>query len=182
MPHGMPEIIYKGQLLRYLDEDLSEAGQKHMQYYDGLIAGTKLEDICLAQRIGRREEFDHLERDWFRGAARWWQRHQPIEPVIQHGYIEALEAAGVPSKRKRGYLPVVTYWICAGNAASAPFEIGVTRSHQQVTVLVITPPPHPHDLPSPMNFDEDMWLIKKNQQGHVTKVQIRGDKYARPKA
>ncbi len=181
MPHGMPEIIYKGQLLRYLDEDLSQAGQEHMYYYNDLIAGIKLEDICRARRIARQEEFRHLELDWFRGAAPWWQRHQPIEPVIHDGYIEALKAAGVTEeKRKDPYLPVVTYWICAGNAASSPFEIGVTRSHQQVTVLLMTPPPHPHDLPSPMNFDEDMWLIKKNQSGHVGKVQIRGDTYPRP--
>ena len=49
MPHGMPEIIYKGQLLRYLDEDLSQAGQEHMYYYNDLIAGIKLEDICRAR-------------------------------------------------------------------------------------------------------------------------------------
>jgi hypothetical protein len=80
-----------------------------------------------------------------------WHLYQPIEPLFCQGLITTLEEAlyqGEPSGSKPAKsLAINSHWVCAGFV----FELVISRSFEQVSFLILTPPPgwRNYDLTAP---------------------------------
>ncbi len=112
------------------------------------------------------QEADHIRRHWFNdpngdgsndlNGPGWWRGDlQPIEPLIRHGLITAIEVAvrepGAAVDRNPP-LPIVFYWMCHAGHPYHPTpnpedvaEVAVTWSDFQVTVVIHTPDPGTDD-------------------------------------
>ena len=128
---AMPEVIAKGPILKRL-----EARYRDRVKLQDRIRALKESSDDLAT-LGRRRgvltevEAAHLRKDWFSRDG-WWPDAYPIEPILRHGLIVALEEAMARS------LPIDAYWVCSSPHNS--FQIDVTWSEQQLTVIFNSPP------------------------------------------
>jgi hypothetical protein len=128
---AMPEVIAKGPILKRL-----EARYRDRVKLQERITALRESPDDLAT-LGRRRgvlteaEAAHLRRDWFSPDG-WWPEAHPIEPILRHGLITALEEA---TKRS---LPVDAYWVCSSPHYS--FQVDITWSDQQLTIIFNSPP------------------------------------------
>jgi len=79
------------------------------------------------ERVGA-EAGRHFSADWLQS---WWPEVQPVEPILRAGLIEAFKK-GIAAR-----LPLSALWV---QAADSTFEIAISQSATQITLLVITPP------------------------------------------
>jgi hypothetical protein len=109
---------------------------------------------------------EHIRTNWFSEEQGWWQDQQPIEPVFCHGLIKTLREAidnpisiedSTTNERRQRTLPIDSYWI--GNCDR--FEITVSRSPQQITLLVMTPPP-PTAWTGIWAEDAPIWVVRRD--------------------
>jgi hypothetical protein len=82
---------------------------------------------------GNLTEKAHATDHWFQ---QWWKKHQPIEPILRRGLLEAFTLCDSHD------CPLDSYWVCAGDQ----LEVAVTRREEQnavvhVNLLILTPPP-----------------------------------------
>jgi hypothetical protein len=99
---------------------------------------------------------DYLVTNWFNEESGWWPHLQPIEPVLCLGLIKALDISIQEA------LPIDSYWVVIDEG----FELTVSQSPQQVTLLIMTPqPPRPraHGVWSP--HDTKIWVVKDDRIG-----------------
>jgi hypothetical protein len=127
----MPEVIAKGPILKRLETRYRD----RVKLQERITALKESpEDVAT---LGRKRgvltevEADHLRKDWF-GQNGWWPDAYPIEPILRHGLIIALEEAMIRS------LPIDAYWICSSPHYS--FQVDITWSEQQLTVIFNSPP------------------------------------------
>lgn len=128
---AMPEVIAKGPILKRLEGRYRERA-KLQERIDALKDMS--EDLATLGRkrgVLTETEAKHLRDDWFSKTG-WWPRAQPIEPLVRWGLITALEEA---VKRN---LPLDAYWVCSNEHNS--FQVDITWSDQQLTVLFNSPP------------------------------------------
>jgi hypothetical protein len=78
----------------------------------------------------------YLRNTWYSQDG-WWPEQQPVESIVRHSLIKALELATLdPDTGRERDLPVDSYWLCVGDA----FEVILISSDQQITRLILTPP------------------------------------------
>ncbi len=113
----------------------------------------------------------YVTRYWYpedyRAPHVWWKDKQPVEPIFRQSLIEAIDLAGD--------LPIDSYWMPIGQRNvdrddvpegiyrpdEYPFEVVLTKSENQLTRLIVTPPiPRPRDTE---RFTEpsDIWVVKQ---------------------
>lgn len=100
----------------------------------------------------RGSEIRHVGDDWFDTEAGWFRGYGPVEPVLRAGFIHAARVAleSAPA------LPVDCYWM----ANHDRIEVVVTRSPQQVTMILMTPPPQREALGAGGTAtEEDIWIV-----------------------
>lgn len=144
MPAPMPGHVSKGRTLAKLDKALNvEATRK--EFFERISARTPdgrwkedLVDVGVDLVGLDRDEAEHLRHHWFDARSGWWLPHQPLEIVVRHGLIRAIELAG----RKRGggdpkWRDLDFYWVCGISTV----EVTSCVSDAQVTTVVITPGP-----------------------------------------
>lgn len=111
---------------------------------------------------------DYLATNWLNEESGWWPHLQPIEPVFCLGLIKALDVsigdteAHKTKKARQEALPIDSYWVVIDEG----FELTVSQSPQQVTLLFMTPqPPRPrvHGVWSP--HDTKIWVVKDDRVG-----------------
>ncbi|MBI3800439.1 MAG: hypothetical protein HY268_26120 [Deltaproteobacteria bacterium] len=128
---AMPEVIAKGPILKRLEARYRD----RVKLQDRLTALKDSSDDVAT--LGRQRgvltevEAEHLRKDWFSRDG-WWPHAYPIEPILRHGLIVALEEA---VKRS---LPIDAYWVCSSPHNS--FQVNITWSEQQLTVIFNSPP------------------------------------------
>lgn len=109
---------------------------------------------------------DYLRNVWFnQSGAGLWQAHQPIEPIVRQGLIEAIELASRdPDTQQERNLPIDSYWMCLGDQV----EVVVTYSAHQVTRIILTPPiPESPPDPSLLLDMEPILIVKRTQPAEV---------------
>jgi hypothetical protein len=169
--------IAKGPVLYYLDQlsrsdaSISRLGalrtaiEQLQPTYRGLV--DVLRQHLFADYDPARVEAlsNYLRSNWFDEAQGWWRPQQPIEPVFCQGLIKALQESidnpitvedPAQGKRQKA-LPIDSYWIVVGER----FEMTVCRSLQQVTLLVMTPPP-PNPRPGIWDQDSPVWVVRRD--------------------
>ena len=75
------------------------------------------------------EAAGHFNDDWLQN---WWPQAQPIEPILRTGLIRAIRL-GMAAQ-----LPLSALWV---HSTDDTFEISISQSAAQVTLLILTPPP-----------------------------------------
>jgi hypothetical protein len=108
----------------------------------------------LVDQVGLQEsEAHYLRTYWFNpriGDQRiFWPDKQPIEPIVRHGLIKALELA------IEYVLPTDYYWI----SSAQQFEVYIVVSPYQVTHFILSPPP-PDGPTRALATDASIWAIK----------------------
>ena len=128
---AMPEAIAKGPILKRLEGRYRERA-KLQDRIDALKnASEDLATLGRKRGVLTETEAKHLRDDWFSKTG-WWPGAHPIEPIVRWGLITALEEA-----MKRN-LPLDASWVCSNEHSS--FQVDVTWSDQQLTVLFNSPP------------------------------------------
>lgn len=162
MSFPMPGHISRNKVLRDLDTQLNDPAQR-IEHYHLRLQGTPIWDIAVQMGYATQQVADHL-RNHFYGTgpnAYWpgpdWADIGDKEEIVRLGYMRAIETAGVdlndPSitwvpRNGNGdainaddevippyELPIASYWICAG----ARFEVAISRTDAQVTLMIMTP-------------------------------------------
>jgi len=103
-----------------------------------------------AARVGS-SAAQHFDNDWLQG---WWPRAQPIEPILRAGLIEAIK------KGLAARLPLSAIWVQA--ARENEFEVGISQSATQITLLIITPPAPVHAGAPPIE-PGDVTLVSRRE-------------------
>jgi hypothetical protein len=89
---------------------------------------------------------DHFASHWLRD---WWPS-KPVEHVLRAGYREAINRAKTSNK------PIESIWVCVNEDQ---FQIYISESTNQITVIVFTPPPPKH-TDEQLTEDEPIWVVK----------------------
>lgn len=147
----MPGAVAKPPMLEKLD-NLSSKKDKFEQAFtalkgapasvDGIIAVARAHKIITTDA-----EEAHLRNHWF---GDWWTNHTTKPAVIKHGLIKACDLAIKEQKL------LDCYWVCSGDL----FQVSSMTSPQQVTVMILTPPP-PTSAITSFPDKEDIWIAKK---------------------
>jgi hypothetical protein len=191
----MPGLVTKGYVIRKIDavmNDLSPGGGreeflrrlKHRRP-DRSFSETLLEILSDGALFDLRPaDKRHLREHWFKRDDGYWPRLQPIDIVIRHGLIQAMELADAPPQGG-ARLPTDLYWVCAGGT----IEVSSCVGPAQVTALVMTPPPPvPDRLPELFvgwsNLDP-IYTARPTQRGpgeHEVKLPEDFVEFVQPKA
>jgi hypothetical protein len=159
----MPGHVTKGPLLFYLDRISRESNAKqklealllelrnilpHVHnpsspYNLATTLKTHLYD-AYGDYDQAQEATDHLAKDWLAHNGienAMWHLYQPIEPIFCQGLITTLEEAiyqgQSPGSEPAKSLVINSHWVCAGFV----YELVISRSFDQVSLLILTPPP-----------------------------------------
>jgi len=98
----------------------------------------------------------YLEANWFDDTGGWWPHLQPIEPAFALGLVKTIDVA------VEQVLPIDSYWLIIDEG----FEMTVSESAQQVTLLIMTPqPPNPHAHGVWAPEDSKIWVVKDARLG-----------------
>ena len=142
--------ISKPPLLRRMDElsrrrDVVEAALHDLQRR----GKASLLDLGLLHRYVRNTaaESAHLRRDWFDSTAGWWKDLPAVEPVLRAAFVKA---GKLILKHK---LPVDAYWMRGGER----FQVVITKSAQQITMLFVTPDPRP--IAKMAGVPRNLWVL-----------------------
>jgi hypothetical protein len=127
--------ITRGPWVSELDRRFGGAPEQFLPNYEDALRRLEAQDTMTdlaAERVGQ-DAASHFGDDWL---GSWWPQAQPIEPILRRGLIEAMK------KGLAARLPLCALWI---QATDSEFEIGISQSATQITLLFITPP-----APSPL--------------------------------
>jgi hypothetical protein len=127
--------ITRGPWVSELDRRFGGAPEQFLPNYEDTLRRLEAQDTMTdlaAERVGQ-DAASHFGDDWL---GSWWPQAQPIEPILRRGLIEAMK------KGLAARLPLSALWI---QATDSEFEIGISQSATQITLLFITPP-----APSPV--------------------------------
>jgi len=98
----------------------------------------------------------YLEANWFEDEGGWWPHLQPLEPAFSVGLVKAIDTAIEHA------LPIDSYWLIIDEG----FEMTVSQSPQQVTLMIMTPqPPNPHAHGVWAPDDSKIWVVKDARLG-----------------
>lgn len=178
----MPEMMSKGPILKKLDARYKNPGLAALQARLATLQPQNANLGTLMQSIPAftAPELNHVCDDWFnRNGQGWWPHIQPIEPMIRHGLITAIEAAirvpGASVDRPEPGLPIVFYWICHTGHSNPPaphkpgaddaVEVAVSWSEQQVTLVIHTPDPPQRD---PLTGTDPIFVVKRIPNRSIT--------------
>jgi len=115
---------------------------------------TPMLEIGRAHRyVAERDvEIRHVGDDWFDTESGWFRGYGPVEPVLRAGFIHAARVA----LESHPALPVDCYWM----ANHDRIEVVVTRSPQQVTMILMTPPAQREAFAAGGEaIEEDIWIV-----------------------
>lgn len=141
---SMPARLARPPILHKIDAWIATSIPASAERAISLLEQCTIVEIIEGSRsLGLSEaEKRHLLDDWFDPTG-WWPTQQPIEPILRQALIKALQLV------VKHEIPMDSYWICAGG----DFEAYVAKSGQQVTLMLLTPPPptwtfehHPSDI------------------------------------
>ena len=177
----MPGVVSQGFILKTLGEVCSD----HKPPLTGMLSQSqafladlkdekqKLLALFIKYGIAKAEaEQEHLSQDWFNALTGWWPQAQPLEPLIRHGLIKALEVAARDpdtGAERKPRLSIAAYWIChpgsqpaAGSGQEGEqVEVVVCWSDHQVTFIIHSPEP-PERLPAHILTAKDpIWIVKR---------------------
>jgi hypothetical protein len=147
--------IAKGQMLRRMDRLAADPGVMRLAL-QALVdhPGTPMLEIGRAHRYVEESELEihHVGADWFDTEAGWFRGHGPVEPVLRAGFIQAARVA----LESDPALPVDCYWMSNHDR----IEVVVTRSPQQVTMILMTPQPQRGEFAAGEEaVEEDIWIV-----------------------
>ncbi len=176
---AMPDIIAKPPFMQKLDQ-AALAGIKSgdpVAFFNQSVAAFQsaksLIDICRDYGLtaANSVEKKHLGRDWFDPTNGWWKQHQPIEPIVRGALIKAAELM-----RDLG-IPVVHYWVCTGPTDGGVFEISLSKTDRQITMLIHTPipPTQAQGYYQAQAEEPDMWLVLREGGSVVTRHVSKDD-------
>ena len=151
--------VTKGPWVSELDARFGGPPENFMPNYEDALrrlgasqgSGTgdgaaSLEELA-RQRVGDAAAA-HFADDWL---GNWWPEAQPIEPVLRAGLVEALKR-GLATR-----LPLCALWVQATDGA---FEIGISQSDKQITLLFLTPPA-PSEPGGPPDEPGDVTIVSR---------------------
>jgi hypothetical protein len=187
----MPGYITKGYILKKLDEALADKTQagKRERFLTGISAKDAtnkwkhtLVEVAKPLLPLREQDVEHLEKHWF-GHYGWWPTQQPVEIVLRHGLIQAINLAGTSSDGDH-QKDISCYWVCG----VSDFQVISLVTDVQVTVQILTPAPPisdriPDDFADMKNL-EDIYTVRHRSRG-PGEVQVSLDEdfveFVRPK-
>lgn len=186
---GMENVIAQGPILMATDvivnrRDSQNERELRKSFLEALCdRDQKYVDILIdfAGQAGIKfNEFqiEYLRQNWFpqppdrrdvQGIVRafegsWWREFQPIEPIVRQGLIKAIQEAMLED------LDLDSYWLCP---AASDFEVIVSRSANQVTRIIMTPPVPVH-IPSSPPAGVPIWIIKRTNKVMETLQDLSG--------
>jgi hypothetical protein len=112
---------------------------------------------------------DHFASHWLRD---WWPS-KPVEPVLRAGYREAINRAKTANK------PIESIWVCVNEDE---FQIYISESTNQITVIVFTPPPPDREgrrdhTTEQLTEDEPIWVVKVKDNFDDQYTQLGASEY-----
>jgi len=147
VPDGMPGALAKGVICQAVDKLLNQASQRPT--LEKLLEREHTVEDFLAQVAFpgplAKHIVKHVMGDEPPG---FWPFHGHKDAILLNGLLEALRLAG-------RNLPIDSCWLCAGNM----FQVGLTRSNQQVNLLFMTPPPPANWAPLATPEEDDVWQV-----------------------
>ncbi len=156
-------IVSKGPPIQLLDQFFGGPTENYMLHYEEALA--KLNSPvpvplgALAEaRVGP-EAASHFTQDWLTD---WWPEAQPVGPILVQGLIEAITQAQAAS------LPMNFLWVTA--ASQDQFEVGISASAVQVTVLFLTPLPPGDPGPGVPDEPTGVTLVLRNGNGDIVTI------------
>lgn len=154
----MPTRIAKTQILVNIEDKWNADPHKNADTFRQLLLDPAVELYEAYAKFTGLPANDpgvlHLKDDWFDTTTGWWLPHQPIDPVIRQGLIEACELS-IADKEGR---PIDCYWICAAGAAE-PFEVWIGDRYHHLAVMISTAPPPPSNL-SALGTEEEIVVAR----------------------
>jgi hypothetical protein len=130
--------VAKTPILKKIDRYLS-CKDRRAQAFSALKSGhvSSLAEFLLRKGELSQPEIDEVRWTWYDDPDPGYWPDLPKYPskknIVRQGFLKALELAAETD------LPIVTLWICS----EEEFQAVVTRSDQQITLLLFTPPtPH----------------------------------------
>ncbi len=81
------------------------------------------------------EERAHIERHWFDAYRSWWPKHQPVDAIVRHGMLQAIDLVTSPGAADSGGRRVDCYWLNGHDGV----QLTCLLSPSQVTVILMTP-------------------------------------------
>ena len=143
------QVANKGQLLRRLDEHYQSV-ENCKATLDRIKQGDNIVQIGLDDKVLTRTDASRLAKYWFNDEPPGhWPHHQNKAEIVTAGIAKALDLA------VKGNKPVETLHLANGDK----FQAAVSESPQQVTLMLITPPPPivPHNLA--LKEEEALWHV-----------------------
>lgn len=199
MTFPMPGNIARNQVLRSLDEQLNDA-TKRVQHYRLRLQGTPIWDIAVEMGYADADTAEHLKTHYYgTGTQAYWPAEEwpdigDKEEIVRLGYMRAIETAGVNLNDSdldwvprndngdainadgeviHGHeLAIASYWVCAGSH----FEVSVSRTDEQVTLLILTPslPALPERRRMRLPRPDDTWVVAPSSKvyGYVREFRV----------
>lgn len=175
----MPQSISKGALLTRIDKFSKNPDNLRAILPELEARGdTELVAILDSHNLLAADEKLHLANDWFNATGQgWWLARQPIQPIINLGFIEAIKIALDKRDHDGKPLALDCFWVCStghndhdhhdmpGGMPGA-IEVGVMWSDCCVTVLLHTPGGGPAPAGRILDVDEPIKVIAK-KDGNV---------------
>ncbi|MBW2269498.1 MAG: hypothetical protein JRH16_13065 [Deltaproteobacteria bacterium] len=155
--------IGKGTTLRKIDDRLQNPSQQQLRE---LLDHPALMDIALLTGMFGESGRYHVENEGLGGPGvegAHWPEYERKEAIVRAGFIKALRRSLATEPPK----PIVSYWV----SGLPTFEIVVTESRQQVTLLFLSPP-WKEGAPPPASLDEDVWVIGSDDRIEALQAQF----------
>jgi hypothetical protein len=152
MSEGLGGHVTKGIIHLRLDNYLNTKKEERNKFCDALRrAATHQDYLELLQSRAKVKlgEANYLRDTWYNESEQGlWHDLQPIYPILRQGLLTALDAAGPD-------LPLDSYWTPVGTQV----EVIVTKSAQQVTRIIVTPPgPPPEQMRTKLVH---LWVVRR---------------------
>lgn len=160
----MPPAVFanrKGDILSRVDRFLNAVKRSDLKKIGAFLRTLPRESPGFGQVLRgfdksplRGSALKHVEQHFF-GAEGKAYFDDDFEAIFVQGLITAIDAMleGKPSGKP---LPIDSYWLVAGTDC----QVVVTQSKQQVTLLLVTPPPSTRQRPVALE-DEAVWTIRQ---------------------
>lgn len=157
--------VAKGNMLRMMDS-LSRKPSVMAAAMEALEKEPAVSITELGARFGYVEGDDqqrHVDEHWLDAEAGWFPGHAEVDSVLREGFIKAAEIALAHD------LPVDSYWVAGGDQV----QVVITQSDEQVTMLLLTPPPEKPRYEGPLPVEERIWVARRAGSGSVEVHRVR---------
>lgn len=157
---GGDALITKGRFFNAVDAHLRSPNANHLR---DLRSTSTLFQIGLDTRIALVSDGTHIQRNILGNSESdpecWWPELPDKEEILRSAYIHAVELSLAHAAATHGPpLPIESLWIWGTEWI---FEVIVSKSQSQITLVLITPkPPVPRAHPPVEHtFMEDVWVV-----------------------